>query len=138
MKNMVEVKRDNGKPLHIYVAGPYTPAGTDMHDAARLAEKNVTAAVRAGIEVIKRGHYPYIPHLSHFIHLRMSDDESQGNTYWYPFTMAWLSRCDALLYIAPSKGADAELKWAKENGLKVFLRVEDIPSVPIVNDGLKS
>ncbi len=123
--------------LHIYVAAPYTPDTNNVHDAARIADRNVATAIRAGIEIIKKGHYPYIPHLTHFVHLRMNDDEAQGNDYWYPFTLAWLKRCDALLFLSSSKGADAELKYAQEHGLKVFLRIEDIPAVPINKEGLK-
>ena len=55
--------------LKIYIAGPYTPKGADIHDAARIAHKNAHRAIRAGISVIEKGHVPFIPHLTHFIHL---------------------------------------------------------------------
>src|SRR5437899_174736 len=39
--------------LKIYIAGPYTPSNSDIHDAARVAHKNTMEAIKAGIAVIK-------------------------------------------------------------------------------------
>jgi hypothetical protein len=50
--------------MKIYIAGPYS-----SHDHAAV-DTNVTAAIDAGIAVLKRGHVPFIPHLSHFVDLR--------------------------------------------------------------------
>ncbi|MCL5434624.1 MAG: hypothetical protein M1559_02855 [Candidatus Marsarchaeota archaeon] len=120
---------EKSKPLAIYVAGPYTPQTNDIHDAARLANINTQNAIDAGIEVLKKGHFPYIPHLSHYVHLRMKDGDALPKEAWYSFDMTWLAKCDALLYLAPSFGADAELKWAREHGMKIFLRIEEIPDI---------
>lgn len=111
--------------LKIYVAGPYTPTGADFHDAPRMAYHNTRRAILAGIEVIKRGHIPFIPHLTHFIHLE--SDEPLPAEFYYEYDMVWLKCCDALLYLGSSKGADRELEWAKRNGLRVFLSVSEIP-----------
>ena len=51
------------KFMHIYVAGPYSGA------SASEVERNVRTAIAAGVEIIRRGHYPYIPHLTHYVDL---------------------------------------------------------------------
>jgi hypothetical protein len=114
--------------MTIYIAGPYTPQG-DLHDAARIAHHNVENAIRAGIEVMKRGHIPYIPHLTHFIHLQMRDDEALPKEAWYKFDENWESKCNALLYLGRSQGADAELARAKEHGFRIFYSVDEIPDL---------
>lgn len=116
------------KPLFIYVAGAYTPDTKDMHDASRIAHLNTRKAIRAGIEIIKLGHYPYIPHLTHFIFLEMEHHEAQIRqaNFWYDYDMAWLDKCDALFYLSKSKGADAELEYAKKKGKVIFHSIDDI------------
>ena len=117
------------EPLFIYVAGPYTPRGNDIHDAAREANLNVRVAIQIGIELIKKGHFAFIPHLTHFIHLEMGDNIALPNTFWYEYDLKWLAKCNALYYIAPSTGANIELKWAREHGLQVFHELHNVPDV---------
>ncbi len=117
------------KPLTIYVAGPYTPTNCDLHDAARIAEQNTQRAIRAGIEIMLKGHYPYIPHLTHFVHIQMKNDEALKGDYWYQYDLKWIGTCDALLYLAPSRGADVELKYAQEHGFQIFRSLDEIPNI---------
>lgn len=115
------------KKIKIYVAGPYTPIDSNLHDAPRIASKNVNNAIKAGIEIIKKGHIPFIPHLTHYIHLE-SDDPFSKEIY-YEYDMTWLKLCDALLYLGSSPGADNELEIAKKLNFKIYYKIEDIPSV---------
>ncbi len=39
----------------------------------------------------------------------------------------WLKACDALLYLAPSRGADIELEEAKRLGLRVYYAEDEVP-----------
>ena len=116
------------KHLSVYVAGAYTPETKDLHDASRIAHINTKKAIRAGIEIIKLGHYPYIPHLAHYIFLEMEHDEAKGRqaNFWYEYDMAWLDKCDALFYLSKSKGADAELEYAKKTNKLIFYSIEDM------------
>jgi hypothetical protein len=41
--------------------------------------------------------------------------------------MIWLKNCDALYFIAPSEGANRELKWAQEHGLVIFRSLRKVP-----------
>ena len=111
--------------MKIYVAGPYTPSKSDLHDAARIAHKNTLRAIRAGIAIIERGHIPFIPHLTHFIHLETR--KPLPRDFYIQYDSIWLRYCDAMLYLGKSSGADRELKMAKDKGLRIFYSVSDIP-----------
>lgn len=123
------VSSNTQNSLVVYVAGPYTPQTNDLHDAPRLAQQNVDRAVRAGIEIMKKGHVPYIPHFAHYMHVMMRDDEAISKEQWYKFDYNWLSKCNALLYLAPSPGADKELQYAKDHGFKIFYSLDEIPNI---------
>lgn len=107
----------------IYVAGPYS-ANTD---ADRLA--NVQHAMAAGRIILEKGRWPFIPHLNHYYdewHAQHHNARLDAETYMQ-WDFAILRRCDALLYLAPSPGADRELALARELNLPIFLVVEQIP-----------
>jgi len=113
--------------MRLYIAGPYSPPdGCTLHDAARVAQRNTSLAIDIGIQLMRKGHIVYIPHLSHYIHLRVPND--MANFGWYEFDNSFIDHwAEALYYIAPSKGADAEKLRAGKLGLKVYTRIEDVP-----------
>jgi hypothetical protein len=45
--------------------------------------------------------------------------------------MEWLKLCDAILFLGPSRGANLELKSAKEMGKLIFRSLDEIP---VAND----
>jgi hypothetical protein len=46
----------------------------------------------------------------------------------YPVAKRLLTKCDAVLRLeGESKGADEDVRIAKERGLKIFYNIEDIP-----------
>ena len=105
----------------VYVSGKYTG------DSLEEMEFNTYQAVDAGIEVIKKGHEVIVPHLSHWLDLRAKEKNIELS--WQDFMNSDLEivkRCDAILYISSSKGADIELEVAIENGLKVFTSVDEL------------
>ncbi len=113
------------KPLKVFIAGPYTPSDSDLHDASRVAHRNTIKAIKAGIKLIERGHIPFIPHLTHFIHLET--EKPLPAEFYYRYDMVWLQHCDALLYLGNSEGANKELQKAKELGLEIFYSIEKVP-----------
>jgi hypothetical protein len=136
-KNNLENEIDH--PLKIYIAGPYTPKNTSMHYAARIAHDNTVNAINFGIDTVDRGHLPYIPHLSHFMHLY--GKETLSYEYYTKADIEWLKDCDAILYYYPkigySKGADNELKIAIDSGKTVFFTIYEIPRyVPAKKQGI--
>ena len=113
--------------MRIYVAGPYTPKNCDLHDASRIAMKNVDKAIEVGNALIEKGHFPFIPHLSHYVHVHHSSKKDYG-IWYYRYDESFLKYwAEALFYISSSKGADDELKLAKDLGLKIFYCLEDVP-----------
>jgi hypothetical protein len=119
-----------GATLKIYVAGPYCPNGCSPHEAIRKAQENVNTAIDVGIALMDMGHIVFIPHLSHYIHQRMTTD--WGKDFWYKFDLEWLRCCDAIFMLPgweTSTGAKLELLKAKEWSLNILYNLADIPSV---------
>lgn len=107
----------------IYVAGPYSaPTEAERID-------NVEQAMGVGDAILELGHYPVIPHLTHYF------DEWAAATYGerppYEMYLKWdmelLNRCDALYFILSSPGADRELARAQELGIPVYHTLYEIP-----------
>lgn len=111
------------KSLRVYIAGPYTPKGCTLHDAGRIVYQNVKRAMSIGNELIYKGHYPYVPHLSHFMQQDMDRDIGEK---WYDIDNVWLDRCEALFYISSSWGADKELERAKKKGFQIFYHLDEV------------
>lgn len=111
-------------PLCIYVAGPLG-ATTGL---GKLS--NIYTAMAAGLELIKRGHHPLVPHLSvHLDELATLRKEPVPYERWMALDFAWLSRADAILYLAPSPGADRELAFAREERKIVFQSLDEVPDL---------
>lgn len=113
----------------IYIAGKYN-APTD---GERL--KNVDKAIDMAIRIYnEKGHYPHIPHLTHYIEKRMDylGMPPRPNEFWYAFDNLILPFCQGFIKISQdgeSFGADAEEKLAASLGLSMFKSFDDIPSL---------
>ncbi|MHA2379565.1 MAG: DUF4406 domain-containing protein [Candidatus Thorarchaeota archaeon] len=110
--------------MKIYVAGPYTaPTVEEM-------EENVQRAIDTGIEIWRKGHFPLIPHLLHWVDLRAEElGVPMGWNDYMLWDAPWLDHCDALLLLAESKGALIEFQRASEEGKVIFHSIGEIPSV---------
>lgn len=113
---------DKKRQMLIYIAGPLSAPTEEQ----RLA--NVYRAIDAGLAVYRKGHIPFIPHLSHWADRRA---EELGLPMewedWMAIDDAWLRECDALLYLGSSPGADIELQRAMDLGLDIYFTLEAIP-----------
>ena len=113
------------KPLRIYVSGPLS-ADTDEG-----MFENCQRAVDVGIQLMQKGHYALIPHLSLWTNVRA--EVKHGVTFdwdwWMKLDLDLLECCEALYYIGSSRGADIELQRAKELGLKIFYSLDEVPEV---------
>lgn len=113
--------------LRIYVAGPYAPHNCSLHDAIRIAQKNTNIAVKIGNALMEKGHYIFVPHLTHYLHIHESCTIDDAN-WWYEQDNSFLDRwANAFFYIGSSHGADAELERAKKLGLKIFYSLDEVP-----------
>jgi hypothetical protein len=114
--------------LVIYVAGAYSPpAGVSGHDAPVWVQHNVDLAIDAGIALLRKGHTPYVPHLTHYINLRVPLDNPISNEAWYQIDNRIVRKCDGLLLISHSRGADAEVELAKQIGIPVWYSLDEVP-----------
>ena len=113
----------------ILIAGPYR-SGTN--DEAEKMAANLAALERYAVPIYERGHVPMIGEWVALPIIREAGSERVGDAVYdrflYPVASKLLGRCDAVLRVpGESKGADEDVRIAKERGLAVFYRVEDLP-----------
>ena len=108
--------------MKIYIAGPYT--GATMEEI----EGNVRRAMEAGLQIWKKGHFPYIPHLTHWPDLCAQELKIEMNWKDYmKWHAPWVDHCDALFLLAESRGALLEYQRAREEGKVIFHSIDEIP-----------
>jgi hypothetical protein len=118
-------------PMMILIAGPYR-SGTD--DQPALLAQNLAALEQAAWPIFRAGHVPMIgewvalPVMRGAGSTRVGDPVSE--TILYPTADRLLQHCDAVLRLpGASTGADNDVRIARERGIPVYERVEDIPVV---------
>ena len=102
------------KRLRVYVAGPLTA----MTDAGM--EANVRNAMQVADELMKRGHAPFVPHLSHFANAV----HPHAYREWLEVDFAWVTRSDVLFMIADSPGTRQEVMVAAACRIPVVRSLE--------------
>lgn len=104
----------------IAVAGPYT-AGTEKEKEINLRAMNIAAA-----EVYRKGHIPVIGvNASLFVADELTEQDRKKVISDISFAI--VERCDAILIIGSSPGADHEKMLLEKKGLPVFYSTEEIP-----------
>lgn len=110
--------------MKIYVAGPYS-ADTE---GGKL--DNTNRAIEVGLDIFKKGHYPYIPHVTYWVdQYAMKRDIPMTYEEYMDWDEEWLYVCDGFFYIESSNGADQELAIAEQEGLEVFRSLDNVPDV---------
>jgi hypothetical protein len=115
-------------PLLVLIAGPYRSGTGD--DPDKLAA-NLARLEEASWPVFAAGHVPMIGEWVALPVLRsagvtLGDDLSRE--VMYPTAQRLLTHCDAVLRLpGESTGADQDVAIARERGIPVYFRVEDIP-----------
>jgi hypothetical protein len=117
------------KPQMILIAGPYR-SGTN--DDPRLIAQNLDRLESFASAVYNAGHIPMIGEWVALPLMKQAGSTQLGDAiseqYLYPVASRLLERCDAVLRIpGASKGADQDVRIARERGLKVYERLEDVP-----------
>lgn len=115
------------EPLIILIAGPYR-SGTDG-DAAAVAE-NLRRLEAAAAPIYRLGHIPVIGEWVALPIARGIDpDDAPDVDVLYDTAHRLLQRCDAVLRLpGESRGADDDVAIARQRGLPVYYRLDDIPS----------
>lgn len=96
----------------VYVGGPYR-AETEFG-----VLKNIERARDLGVEVLKLGAYPFVPHSNSAFLGGVVPDE-----VFLAAGLAMLERCDAVVLVDPwhgSQGTIAEINHAHDCGIPVF------------------
>lgn len=102
--------------MKIYVAGAYSKGDVAV---------NVRNALSMAKRLVEMGHVPYVPHLTHFWHFAFP----RPYEFWLEYDKEWLRVCDAVFRIVgESSGADAEVELAKELGLPIYYKMDDVPA----------
>ena len=113
----------------ILIAGPYR-SGTG--DDPALMARNLERLEEAAWPIFRGGHVPMIGEWVALPVLRGAGGTSPTDPIaaeiMYPTAERLLRHCDAVLRLpGESTGADEDVRIARERGLPVYERVEDIP-----------
>lgn len=114
----------------ILIAGPYR-SGTN--DDPVLIRQNLDKLEAAALPVFKKGHIPVIGEWLALPLIHLAGSTRIGDEAWqeiqYPIAHRILEKCDAVLRIeGASKGADEDVRIARERGLTIYYNIEDIPN----------
>jgi hypothetical protein len=113
----------------ILIAGPYR-SGTN--DDPELMRQNLERLEAEALPLFRKGHIPMIGEWVALPLIQLAGSTKPGDEAWeeiqYPVAHRLLEKCDAVLRIeGASKGADEDVRVAKEKGLKVYYNSEDVP-----------
>ena len=113
----------------ILIAGPYR-SGTN--DDPALMQQNLDRLQAAALPIFRLGHIPMIGEWVALPLLELAGSAKPGDAAYeeilYPVAHRLLSKCDAILRLeGASKGADEDVRIAKERGLEIYYKIEDIP-----------
>jgi len=117
------------KTMLILIAGPYR-SGTN--DVPAHMSRNLRALEEYALPLYQAGHLPVIGEWVALPIIREAGSVCVGDPiyqeYLYPVASRLLERCDAVLRIpGESKGADQDVAIARQRGLPVYFRLEDVP-----------
>jgi len=113
----------------ILIAGPYR-SGTN--DDPQFIQQNLNRLEAMALPIFRLGHVPVIGEWLAFPLLKLAGCIKPGDGIYqeisYPVAHRLLLKCDAVLRIgASSKGADEDVRIARENGLEIYYSLTDIP-----------
>jgi hypothetical protein len=113
----------------ILIAGPYR-SGTQ--DDPEKIKQNLDKLESVTLPLFRKGHIPIIGEWVALPLMKLAGSVHPGDTAWneiqYPVAHRLLERCEAVLRLeGASKGADEDVRIAKERGLPVFYQLEDVP-----------
>ena len=113
----------------ILISGPYR-SGTN--DDPSLMQQNLSALEAMALPLFKKGHVPMIGEWVALPLIHLAGSTQIGDDIWneiqYPAAHRLLEKCDAIFRIAgASKGADEDVRIAKEKGIPVYYSLNEVP-----------
>jgi hypothetical protein len=120
--------------MFILIAGPYR-GGTN--DDPILMKENLDRLEAAALPLFRAGHVPLIGEWVALPLMRTGGSKLVGDAVYneiaYPVAKRLLQKCDAVLRLpGESKGADQDVKIAKDLGLKVYYKLDEVPGMASV------
>jgi hypothetical protein len=117
------------KRLIILIAGPYRSGTGD--DPQKMAD-NLKRLEQASWPIFKAGHIPMIGEWVALPIWQVAGGQAVGDALYdeilHPTAGRLIERCDAVLRLpGESKGADNDVKLAKERGIPVYYELDEIP-----------
>jgi hypothetical protein len=117
-------------PLMILIAGPYRSGTGD--DPARMAA-NLRRLEAAAWPIFQKGHVPMIGEWVALPVWHGAGGKAVGDALYdrilHPTAGRLLQHCDAVLRLpGDSKGADEDVRVARERGLPVYFDIAEIPA----------
>ena len=116
-------------PLMILVAGPYRTGTGD--DPVKLAA-NQHAMEAYALPIFRAGHIPVVGEWLALPLVALAGSKRIGDApfdeIFHPIAERLVEKCDGILRVGgASQGADLMVKVARERGLAVYARLEDVP-----------
>jgi len=113
----------------ILIAGPYRSGTGD--DPAKMAQ-NVHAMEAYALPIFRAGHVPVLGEWFALPLVALAGSRQVGdaafNEIFHPIAERLLEHCDAVLRMGgASQGADLMVSVAQARGLRVFLKLSDVP-----------
>lgn len=120
---------DTSKRLLILIAGPYRSGTGD--DPRKMAD-NLRHLEEASWPIFQAGHIPMIGEWVALPIWRVAGGQAVGDALYdeilHPTAGRLIDHCDAVLRLAGvSKGADNDVRLAKERGIPVYFHADEIP-----------
>ena len=118
------------KRMMILIAGPYRSGTGD--DPKKMAE-NLRRLEEASWPIFRAGHIPMIGEWVALPVWHAAGGQTIGDALYdevlYPTAGRLIELCDAILRLpGESKGADNDVKLARERGIPVYFHVDEIPA----------
>ena len=115
--------------MMILIAGPYRSGTGD--DQARMAA-NVAEMERYALPLFRAGHTPIVGEWLALPLVALAGSKRVGDAafdeIFHPIAERLLARCDAVLRVGgASAGADLMVEIARQRGLAVYAKLEDVP-----------
>ncbi len=117
------------KRMLILIAGPYRSGTGD--DPQKMAE-NLRRLEQASLPIFRAGHVPMIGEWVALPIWHTAGGKTVGDALYdeilHPTAGRLIERCDAILRLSgDSKGADNDVRLAKERGIPVYYSLDEIP-----------
>jgi hypothetical protein len=116
------------KPMMILIAGPYRSGTGD--DVEKMAA-NVQLMESYALPIFRMGHIPLLGEWLALPLVQLAGSKKVGdeafNEIFHPIAERLLKKCDAVLRVGgASTGADLMVQVARQNGLQIYTKLEDI------------